>query len=338
MAKAQSQANRLIWADVTRIIAIVLVVLVHTFPYPTTTTWSAQVSLYIFICAKTCVPLFLMLTGALLLSKQEPTTVFFLKRVRRIIAPWLTWALVIFLITNRQLLTSPLMAAHSYFGILSSSFTYLPMIICLYLLIPTFRIVVREVTLSHVWFLIALWFIATSLLPFSRNTMAFPLSVDNGLVRQTIQYSGYLFLGWALQRVVIKGKWLLLVLLGTLLTALWSMQLVLGETALQFQYLTYSAPLIIISSAGFFVVLANCESYSGRLPLQVKKAILVLSEVCFGVFLSHPLIVSWLNSSFFTTSTFSLSGNIFRWLISVAVSFAFIILLSRIKPLKKWIT
>ena len=96
------------------------------------------------------IPLFLMLSGALLLGKEEPVGVFFKKRFLRIIPPFLVWTLVTF--TLNRIMGGSLDALHfipDYLcrllnGQIHDIYWFVYVIIGIYLLTPVLRIVCRE--------------------------------------------------------------------------------------------------------------------------------------------------------------------------------------------------
>jgi surface polysaccharide O-acyltransferase-like enzyme len=82
-------SKRLVWADITGILAIYLVVALHVnlIPQLSQTNFIYCIGLTL---ADNCVPLLVMLSGALLLGKQESYSVFLRKRVSRVVIPWIT--------------------------------------------------------------------------------------------------------------------------------------------------------------------------------------------------------------------------------------------------------
>ncbi len=321
--------NYFIWADVVRIVAIVLVVLIHTFVISDEDTLPAVSSLFIFVLAKVCVPLFIMLSGALLVSKQESEQIFFQKRLKRVVVPWVTWTILFFLLTGLKNINSPLAAVTQFKQIFVSQFTFLPLLFCLYLLIPTFRIIVRWGKSLQVWYIVGLWFIAVSVLPYLRNSLAFPLSVDNSLVTQTVQFSGYLLLGWLVSRITIRDKRVLLLMASLIIGITW------WVTWLMKMY-SYTSPWIIVNSVAVFMMLVN--GLPKNMPATHQRVIRILSRTSFGVFLIHNavknVILPWLP----TSTSISLLYNLSHWLVVVVVSFSLILLLYRVKWLRNYVT
>src|SRR5437868_2983261 len=86
--------KRLLWADLVRIMAIYLVLVVHS------SFLSRNIdSLSSLAIAKICIPLYVMVSGALLLGKKETYQSFFKKRFSRLLYPWVTWTLIYLVIT-----------------------------------------------------------------------------------------------------------------------------------------------------------------------------------------------------------------------------------------------
>ncbi len=327
------------WADVIRIVAILLVILLHTFKVSNENTISAVVSLVLVVFAKICVPLFVMLSGALLLPKQESWRLFFHKRVKRVAIPWITWTIVLFLITQLNSLSFSWETLAELRHAFTAYFTFIPLIICLYLLVPTLRVIVGGGGLAHVSYLVLLWFLGISVLPFARNSMAFPLSVDNGLVTQTVQFSGYLLAGWLLSQVVITKKTTFLAGIGLMIgSILWSAYLVQKNDQLNFTYSSYTSPWVIISSMLTFVFLIQSIPDGNKLPLIGQKLIRLLSQASFGVFLIHNHVIEIVGPFIFGLRFEQLTQNMLLWIIASIVSFSVILLLSQLKPVKKFVT
>lgn len=285
----------------------------------------------------TGVPLFIMLSGALLLPKKEPNRDFFRKRLQRIIRPWITWTCLAFLLIKQPTLWSVATILHGLLAIFSGSFTFIPVIFCLYMLIPLFRLIVQGGKQSYAWYFVVLWFLATSVLPSVRNTMAFPLVVDNGLVTQTVHYSGYLLLGWLLSILRPTKKDVLLLCGICAIFFLWTV----GTNGLTSHVTnlnsSYSSPLIICIAAALFILIRQAESWLQNLPDKAKQALYTISSLTFGVFFLHGLVVT--KVSVLIPSQFPLfSQGILLWFLVTVVSFFLIFLMSRIVKLKTWVT
>jgi peptidoglycan/LPS O-acetylase OafA/YrhL len=86
----------LVWPDQVRAIATVSVILLHVaapllYQYRKIEISDWWIANSIDSAMRFCVPVFMMLTGALLLSKNEPTTLFYKKRFSRLVYPFVLW-------------------------------------------------------------------------------------------------------------------------------------------------------------------------------------------------------------------------------------------------------
>lgn len=92
--------ERIVWADVLRFIAMFMVISVHcTDPFnispaarlnPEYNFWGTIYGSLL----RPCVPLFVMLTGMLLLPVQQETGLFYKKRLMRVVFPFLIWSVL----------------------------------------------------------------------------------------------------------------------------------------------------------------------------------------------------------------------------------------------------
>lgn len=289
------------WADLIRIIAACWVVIVHSLTLASGNSVDEVLTLVVFIMAKTGVPLFVMLSGALLLPKVESFQVFMSKRTRRILIPWV---LATLLFTAEKFLADP--ALHlslrtflvQFKHTFTAEFTFIPVIFCLYLLMPIFRNIVYQANEASVWYLVGLWILGVSVLPHTRDSLAFPLSVDNGLVRQTLEYSGYIFLGLLLSRRTYSAFKLRLSVMLCALGISITFWLAARTQAVGSSIFNYTAPQIILSSSALFTALKMLGERFHTALLPWRSVLQPLSQVSLGVFFIHPLVLKYVKMTF----------------------------------------
>ena len=291
---------RLLGPDVIRIIAIYLVIHLHTFGIVND---SGMLSAFFQKFDILSVPLFVMLSGALLLDKQEGYDKFFWKRCLKVLLPWIAWT-IFYMIYNFNSHHSQIMAEfsgpniplfyswiHFFLRVFLSSFWFLPMIFSLYLITPLLRIFVKNATTFDNLYFIALWFIIASVLPFLFNNPLFPVWTPN-IILSPIYYSGYFLLGY----VVIKQKifkinnlfiLILIALFPFLISLLPFNSRVIHESATGFLY-----PGTVIASVFFFNFLLTASKRLEKYVNQpVRKIITIISGASFGVFLIHGIFI-----------------------------------------------
>lgn len=108
-ASSSSQPHRIVWVDVLRFLAIFMVICIHCAdPFnvspearsnPEFNFWGSIYGSFL----RPCVPLFVMITGLLLLPVNMPIQSFYKKRLLRIAVPFLVWSVSIqsFSLDNR---------------------------------------------------------------------------------------------------------------------------------------------------------------------------------------------------------------------------------------------
>jgi surface polysaccharide O-acyltransferase-like enzyme len=121
--------NRALWADILRILSMFFVVFIHVSPLPS---------------VKSCIALFFMISGALLLGKEEAYTTFFQKRFFKVIFPWIFWTVIYTVIQGmidcKTVRTIP-QWKHLFELTLFTRFWILPVLVGLYLVTPLLRII-----------------------------------------------------------------------------------------------------------------------------------------------------------------------------------------------------
>ena len=93
-------SNRVVWLDVARLFAMFTVVCCHCAdpfnfypggnPPPEIPLWGALWGSFL----RPCVPLFVMITGALMLPVREETSIFYKKRITRVFFPFVIWSVI----------------------------------------------------------------------------------------------------------------------------------------------------------------------------------------------------------------------------------------------------
>lgn len=285
----------MVWADLLRILVIYLVIVVHVTILPKAISTQSFFIISLFAVAKTCVPIFFMLSGALLLPRDEPAVHFFKNRFLRLFRPYIFWTIVF--ITLLIIVTS-----HTSFGDLTSDvktglrvFWFFPIIVCLYIVTPIIRVYILHASRQQVLYALLIWFFFISLIPFLRNTQAFPIRTSTDILNLTINFSGYFVLGYVLTTVQIfrqKLNAVLLILIGVLWTIIATISLPPRETSINLTYFEYTSPTIVILSIGIFS-LFQCMNgfFDAKLTAKQKKIIEGVSVLIFGVYLLHTITI-----------------------------------------------
>jgi surface polysaccharide O-acyltransferase-like enzyme len=342
--------NRLLWADILRILAIYLVVVLHSslLPFNTssdlTIAWPFIVS-YAF--AETCVPIFVMLSGALLLGKTETYQIFFKKRVNKVLIPWVIWTLIYMLWNyNFHHQVASTVSEWKYFFEVTflSQLWFLPLIFSLYLITPFLRFVASKLKVVDKVYLIVIWFIWVSILPALHSSPAFPGQLTLGLLPLAIYYSGYFFTGYILSKLKFSKKMILFSLGMVIVGILFSFVEIFSakNRALDLIYIiTYFSPGTVIATIGVFSFINNLFRNSFTVKnAGLRSLIISLSRASLGIYIVHELLKEifdiYLNKyllSYFVA--LPLLETYVHALIIFIISFIFVYLLKKVPLLRQ---
>ncbi len=330
-------SKRLVWADLVRIFAIYNILVLHVLQLP-----NASHTNYIFFIgvtlADTCVPLLVMLSGSLLISKQESYATFFRKRVSHVVIPWITWSCIFTAISLYFQGSSNLSSIVYTFHLIFVPFFWFIVLVCaLYCITPALRIFVHAAKLRDIFLIVLLWFITVCVLPYVRDTQAFPLHVDNGIVRLVINFIGYFLIGFLISKMKRQKKYLLLT--GVLFIVGLGIRRLYLSTGSDF----IDPGLLIVSVSLFSFIYLLEDFYQQRFNPPTKKIISVISNATLGIYFVHYLFLNRapLPTLLPTTSLVHFSHDIdffSNGFIFFILSFIIIFLLQKIPYIKQLVT
>lgn len=302
--------------DLIRTVAIILVILLHAAIEPNPTLdfmsppgvqlwWTSNVYNSI---ARSAVPLFIMLTGALLLQPnktEEPLGIFFKKRWNRIGIPIVFWG-VIFFAWNFLVRGQAPTLLFVLRGVLAGPyvhFWYVYILVGLYLITPFLRIIVAHADWRTIKYFLAIWFVGTGILPLL--TLYASISPQAVWFRQNVfllvGLLGYFVLGAYIAKLTLRRSTLALILtLSSLWTILGTYFLIasLGEQYSQF-FLDASSFSVIIASVSLFLILASVpnQKIETRFP-RGNRVFKLISENTLPIYLFHIIVLETLQKGY----------------------------------------
>lgn len=290
--------KRIIYFDLLRIIAICAVVLIHTSArflsdYNEDPSYFYIGNFYDSI-SRWCVPVFIMVSGALLLRgrKEEPLWDFFRKRTNKVIVPFIAWSMIYVIfrhyhdnhVFTYEGVIKDFLDDNIYFHL-----WFLYMIIGLYLITPIFRTYVNNARRGNIFYFIVLWFIS-SFIPIFNNV----LDLNIHYIFQTVSgYIGFFILGYYLYNFDIKRNKRILIYLLSLISLLVTY---FGTAYLSITdngdyngtLYNYIRPNIILIASAIFLFFKEIKFNEKK--VKRNKIIFLLSNVSFGVYLVHVMI------------------------------------------------
>lgn len=288
------------------------------------------------------VPLFVMLSGALLLTPKKETESlrdFFKKRWIRVGLPFVFWAAIYFIweiFVNHQAATVDFFVD----GLLTGPyfhFWYIYMLLGLYLLTPILRIVVAHARREVLKLFLAVWFAGSAILPVV--ALLTPYHLDPNVLTVPL-YVGIYVLGIYLLDVQVRKAYLVAgVVSGVALTAIFTYALAAtigGATMYYFQ--DYSSATMILTSASLFLLLISYPLFSpqpkSREPSMGRKLLHLISENTLAIYFLHLIVIEIFQRGFLG---FAVNGNTVNSIVGVPLMVALTLglCLAIVVPLKK---
>ncbi len=291
------------WIDNLRVIATISVVVIHVISaylkfetQPTTNWWVANVfdSLLRF-----CVPIFVMITGALLLPKEYQLYDYLKNRILRIIIPFVFWTFIYIILNYILLILSGNSLSFNFvlkdiaqkiINGASFHFWYIYMIIGIYLFIPIIGKWVRNCDEKEIVYFLGIWLLITIWnQPFCLKVLPkLELPYFTG-------YIGYLVLGYYLSIKnfdYIKPQYLIvLFFLAGSITAIGTYYFSARDEGFNEEFYAFLTPNVLMSTIAVFLFFNNL-SIKNKL---VKKIFSFINNLSFGIYFVHILVIILFN-------------------------------------------
>lgn len=285
--------KRVAYLDLLRILAIFAVIFQHFCPgYYNADDFNKNAVNIMVSLTDWCVPVFVMISGALLLNPQKEFSVkrFFKKNVLRIFVALCFWSIIYGVYYNISHFGSDWKLTSLFIPIFVKRLPwyhlwFVYMILALYLLIPIIRIFLKNATQKQIQYFILLAVLASSIEYWNvfMPTLNFSLSEMGG-------YVGYLVIGYYLNRFELTNRSRKIIYLSALLSAIWIVALNWVNGVPPHTYPSYTSPFVmVISIAVFLLFKNNCQ-------IRPNSHIARLSNLVFGVYLVHDLFIQFFSN------------------------------------------
>lgn len=337
--------------DVMRIVACFLVILNHTSyvfeRYGEMKSINWIISSYLFFLCKTAVPIFIMLSGALLLKKEEGYIQILKNRIFKMIIVIIIWTVIYeSVILNKVLNINEVINAlkNAVKVPIYIHFWYLYMLIGLYIMTPFLKKMIRQFENKDYIIFLSIWFAVSCLVPFINLIYKvevasyFKIPIFTG-------YLGFYILGFYLDNLKIDSKllkWAIIILIGTIslsvfMTLHYSSSI--GKTwTLLDQVLM--APIAISSLSLFIIIKYIALKYSIQIN-KFENIIINLSTSTFGIYIVHMLVISKLYTTqieeILLTKINPIIGTIILDFIIFGISYLIVSALKKIYILNKYV-
>lgn len=321
--------KRVYYLDVTKVVGIILVVFVAHAKTFMNDKLSIIYHLY-DIVGTLGVPLFVLVSGALILNKTSLTNWKGVKffYLHNLITIWVTaeiWIVVFYLITSNNYSIKELSMNMLLINKPADHLWYIRMIVTYYFVLPAISYLLRSKNTEYL-----LWMISLLVLCFTFFFNGYHMLFNNGLVSSPklsyFCYLIYFLLGYFISNRYFKKipLWAIVVLF---ILPLLFLYFYLGQENI---FLWYDNPLILLSSIGLFELLRRTTIDNE--DAKRKKFVITLSKMSFGIYLSHFLILEVIRKMNLFYKDWS---DVSIFLITGFASFIFSILLMKICGVSK---
>jgi surface polysaccharide O-acyltransferase-like enzyme len=282
------------YIDLLRCIAAFAVVAIHVlgplrelFGEVATVEWLAAMG--INSSTRWAVPIFMMISGALLISTQKPfvCSEYLPKRLMKVVIPFIAWTLIYAMVggfsadswqwteTVKILQESPNQPVwyHLWFF-----YDFIP----LYFVIPFLQPLVKNTEPERMKLLIVSW---------GFLTLMYFFKVETFLKESLILYTGYLLLGWYLfnrdNRPQLK-LWLIAGISALVINFFGSWLLAHLNGKYSSFFMGYKSINTVLIGGMLFVV---AQAYADSIKESLKPLIKTISKYSLGIYLLHPLLL-----------------------------------------------
>ncbi|MBR0242642.1 acyltransferase family protein [Candidatus Saccharibacteria bacterium] len=344
--------NRIIYFDRLRIIAIFAVVFLHVAAqnYTSIEVNSFEWAVFNFYdgLVRWGVPVFVMISGALFLSKDQPLKKIYKKNILRIAILLLFWSTIY---TISSVIAHKIKTPQDFIYNLIRApghLWFLYMIMGLYIITPFLRKIVTNKKLA--WYFVLLAIVFSFLIPRIIELVGIwapSLSellndvIDMMKINLVLGYSGYYMLGYLLNNTPINKKTEIISYALGLCSLFFSIILtyILSNHLQESNILFYNnlSINVLLISVGIFIFAKKHLNHA--LGEKNEKRLIFLSKCSLGVYLIHMLILNVL-SIVFHIDTLSFNPIFSVPIIAICIftlSYIVSIIMNKIPFVKKWL-
>ena len=298
------KTNRQTGFDIIRILAMLLVVCIHSNVAPLAANKGSALWYGVMAFQVLCiiaVPLFFMVSGALLLTGEKETDVktLYTKRIPKQAIPFVIWSVIYVLV--RVVMGKIPLSISAFTSLLHEpayyQFWFMYTLLAIYLLLPIIQTLINHCDKKKTEYILILWAIFSVCLPVvSRFVDGFSISNHVDLILCE-GYIGYFILGYYLNKYKKDVKLStagLMWFIGAVVTIICAVIEFRTTNKLNlnyegFVYQAYMVPGTAVSATGAFLFFQN---YKYKLKDKATIALASLSALSVGIYYIHMLVLT----------------------------------------------
>lgn len=302
MPKEDKLHIRKIYLDALRIIAVFLVIFNHLngyLMYQISSGWKVWFYMFLTMITRVNVPLFLMISGSLLLGKEESISVILKKRLIRIASVLLIFSTLLYVVAAQENFSISDWFLKISSNSIEGSYWYLYAYIGMLLMLPYLRRIVKGFCDKDFIYIIVLHFLIYAIVPIVNYVMFFSRGESYSLYLNipimTLNVIFFPLLGYYLDRILpvekinkrMLGIAFLAALVGIFVSSMFTyysgVRVGFSQDYVQlFDYLTTIFVFIFVK-----YLFVNKKMCAGR-PL-LENVICKIGQLTFGMYLLDPL-------------------------------------------------
>lgn len=312
------ERERKVAYDILRILAICMVVIIHanvaTIAVVTGWKWSVITALTSMLTV--AVPIFFMISGALLLDVEEPVSLktLFQRRIKKIFIPFIIWSNIYVFV--RIIMGKIPLEIISFIRLIEEpayyQFWFIYSLLAIYLLLPLLQRMLLNCSRQIIEYVLVLWCIFSLVIPvleFVFSDIQLCKHFDLNFVEG---YLGYFILGYYLKRYksscTIKSALMYLFtgLVSTIVCVVIEQTLKDGIYWNQYFMGSYLTPFVMLYAVGLFeLVVTFTKKIEHNSNEKIKHGVMVAAKLSMGVFYIHMLVLTaleytgWFNNESF---------------------------------------
>jgi surface polysaccharide O-acyltransferase-like enzyme len=336
------QIKKNIWIDYLRVISTFAVIMIHVSAVGVISldieSRSWIVANFYDSISRFCVPIFFMISGALLLQKDYGLKPFFIKRVTRILPPFIFWSFVYFFLNNSDFLLNRFEFV-TFLEKLTRSFLYgskyhlwfVYALIGMYLFVPILRNWIKNSPVSYMQYFLLIWLFSNLYRIPNMETYLPKVDMSN-----FSGFLGFMVLGYYIFRgkFLYKYVYLALFVVCSIITFLGTHYFSINKGVFVDYFYDYLSLNTILAATSLFLFFKNSN-------INIKgldSVIIVLSKYSFGIYLVHALVLDLLGE--FTIDMYTIDPVFsipMTSILCLIISFVIVVLVNKI-PFGKYIS
>lgn len=322
--------NRVYYLDMLKIIACFAVVMIHTtaenwYTQEITTHWLINNAYNAM--SKWAVPLFVMVSGALFLSKDIPLKKLFTKYILKMLILLFVWGMLYWCFAAKSISIEVLIDSLKKIlsGKVYSHLWYLFMLIGLYLITPIIRGFVKNADRTVLFYSIFLLFAIQVILPyFTSDIASLSTFIKAFKISPLSEYLLYYLAGYYISSFEIK-KWKRIVLYSVAFSVMTAMVIISNVVSLRqgsaYSICGYFSIGVSLTAFAMFLFFKHAEDFIGR--TKVKNVVSFIAPLTFGIYLLHFSVIK-------VFTQFGIHSNMINPIIGAPVSAFLVFIVSGI--------